>query len=386
MRRILITFLGRVRKQGDFYEPAAYDFGAGSVIEATYMGDALLKHLRKRGRKVDLVVLLGTRSSMWDALVERLSHGDGFEDERLALIDKVGAESVDQPCLDNLAGLMSQSLGAETRPRLVNFARDEGEQVALLFTILEAVGALSADDELLLDVTHGFRHFPMLGMLAAMYFEVAAGCKIDRIYYGANDMRDAQGKVPVLRLDGLVQLGRWIRALHAYNKDGDFGPFVPLLKKDKVISDETGGEALWRLAYFERTGQVSRAQEEAARFRTGAGENWTGISGLFERELLEHLPRPGEAPYHRLRDLALRHFEHEDYLRAAILGFEALNERVLAGRPIAAAEREAERGLRNTRNALAHADDQADGSARGALPDPKNLKGFLRNRLSKLLP
>lgn len=38
MRRILITFLGRNRKQGEFYEPTAYDFGAGHVIDAAYMG------------------------------------------------------------------------------------------------------------------------------------------------------------------------------------------------------------------------------------------------------------------------------------------------------------------------------------------------------------
>lgn len=384
-RSILVTFLGRARKKGDFYEPAEYDFGGGSVIPAAYMGAALLKHLRSRRRQIDLVILLGTRSSMWDALVESLGPGDGFDDERLSLIDRVAQQDVDQACLDSVAQLMTRALGVETRPRLIGFARSEREQVELLFAILAEASALGPDDEILLDVTHGFRHFPMLGLLAAMYFEVARGSKIGRIYYGAFDMREPNGAVPVLRLDGLLQLGRWIRALHAYGEDGDFGRFTALLRKDGVIGDD-GGESLQQLAYFESTAQVGRAQDAAANFRASAGSGWGGVSALFEDDLLRRLPQPGDAPYRRLRALAFQNLERGDYLRAAIDGFEALEKRIVAGHALTPDERQARHGLRNLRNALAHAADHAYGAARRALPDRRKVERLLKDRLPFLLP
>jgi CRISPR-associated Csx2 family protein len=384
-RSILVTFLGRARKKGDFYEPAEYDFGGGSVFAAAYMGAALLRHLRARKRQVDLVVLLGTRSSMWDALVESLGPGDGFDDERLSLIDRVEQQNVDQACLDSVAGLMSRALGVETRPRLIGFARSEREQVELLFAILAEAGALGPDDEISIDVTHGFRHFPMLGLLAAMYFEVARGSKIGRVYYGAFEMREPDGAVPVIRLDGLLQLGRWIRALHAYGEDGDFGRFAALLKKDGVIRDD-GGETLQQLAYFESTAQVGRAQDAAVNFRASAGSNWGGVSALFEDDLLRRLPQPGESTYRGLRALAFQNLGRGDYLRAAIDGFEALEERIASGYTLTKAERQARHDLRNLRNALAHAGDHAHGAARGALPDRRNVEVFLRDRLPLLLP
>jgi CRISPR-associated Csx2 family protein len=333
MRRILITFLGRTRKKDDFYEKAKYNFGTDAdpkLVEATYMADALLRHLHE-SRPIDLAVLIGTNSSMWDALVERLSVGDKLEEERLTLMDRAAIGNVDETCLEAVTPLIAKALGTACRPLLTGMARAEKEQIELLGKILAAVGSLGADDKLIIDITHAFRHLAILGLFAGMYFEVAYGCGIEEIYYGANEMRGVSDRVPVVRLDGLVWIGKRIRALHAYNKDADPAPFVPLLKKDKVVTDDKGGRALRQLAFYERTGQIARAQQEAAQFRRGAGLEWPGISGLFEKQLLDRLPHPDESSYDRLRHLGMLHFEHEDYLRAAILGFEAANERLAAG-------------------------------------------------------
>jgi CRISPR-associated Csx2 family protein len=416
MRRVLITFLGKVQKPGEFYQQARYDFGNGAPIEeAAYMGAALLQHLRRPPRQpVDLVVLLGTRSSMWDVFVEQLQPGDDFVDERVALIERVHVETVDQPCLDSLCPLISRVLGVECRARLIGMARQPQEQIDILHTILDSIGVAGPEDELIIDVTHGFRHLPMLGLLAAMYFDVAFKARIDGIYYGAFDMRESEGPglpprrdtpTPVVRLDGLLQIGRWIRVMHAFNRDADLAHFVPLLKEDHVVTDAVGARALWRLAYFERTGQVERAHREAERFRGEAGQNWSGVSGLFENRLLERLPQPGQSLYDRQRQLAFLHLEHRDYVRAAILGFEAVITRLALeagedpGDPairdwipknyrlrLDRTQGEALDGLRHARNALAHADEAPHETVVAALANPDGIGGFLNRRLRQLLP
>ncbi|MGH7100427.1 MAG: TIGR02221 family CRISPR-associated protein [Stellaceae bacterium] len=354
---------------------------------------------------MDVLVLLGTASSMWDALIERLNPEEGFEDERIELIERVAGGAVDQACLDRLRPLMARALGVECRAVLIDMARSEERQLDLLHRALAAIGRLDPDDELVLDVTHSFRHLAMLGLLATMYYEVAYVCRIGGIYYGAFDMReDRNHPTPVVRLDGLVRIGRWIRALHAYDKDGDPASFIPLLKADDVVQDGTGARSLWRAAYFERTGQVERAQTEAEHFRAQAGRGWRGVSGLFEERLLERLPQEGQSLYARQRALAFLHLDHRDYLRAAILGFEAFVTRLTteAGMDPASGPardaamvrynanpdpgtRNAADDLRHLRNALAHADD-AHGRAAGALPNPDGIAGFLERRLTTLLP
>jgi len=412
MRRILITFLGRTSRQKGFYETTDYEFGPGAHIRGTFMAHALLAHLRANNKAPTCLVVLGTSGSMWDALVEQLSTDDVLADERLRLMDDVAKEEVTQPHLDAIRPLFDRALALGCRPILITRARTMQQQIELLEALRAAVGPLGNEDEIIVDVTHGFRHLPMLVLLIAMYFEVAYGCKVREIYYGALDMKAARDKpAPVIRLDGLLLIGRWIRALYAYDKDADPSPFIALLKTEGAISQDAA-RSLWRLAHFERTGQTARARGEAKRFLAEAAQKaWSGASALFKGRLVERLQATQLQLYERQRQLALLHLDHGDFLRAAIFGQEAIITRLTedSGRnPADHRDRDAAKidyeeahdkdraefaaycDLRALRNALAHAGDPkrysaADRRATAALGDPDATGNFLRERFDILL-
>ena len=87
-------------------------------------------------------------------------------------------------------------------------------------------------ENLSLDVTHGFRHLPMLALVAARYLARVVSVKVEELYYGALEMTTPDGETPVLRLGGLLAMLDWVEALAPYDKDGDSGVFAPLLPAD----------------------------------------------------------------------------------------------------------------------------------------------------------
>ncbi|TVQ93803.1 MAG: TIGR02221 family CRISPR-associated protein [Chromatiaceae bacterium] len=106
----------------------------------------------------------------------------------------------------------------------IPYARDSAEQVELLRIMAAHV---EADDRVDLDVTHGFRHLPMLAILAALHLGSVRRARIGGIWYGAFD--PGSGEAPVHDLAGLLHIADWLQALHRYDKDGDYGAFAHLL-------------------------------------------------------------------------------------------------------------------------------------------------------------
>jgi CRISPR-associated DxTHG motif protein len=114
-------------------------------------------------------------------------------------------------------------------------------------------------EELYIDVTHGFRHLPMLALVAARYLARVVGVKVQELYYGALEMTTPEGETPVLRLGGLLAMLDWVDALASYDKDGDYGAFAPLLAADGM--EKGRADLLARAAYFERTNNPVKARE-----------------------------------------------------------------------------------------------------------------------------
>lgn len=131
----LVSFLGRGRDNPQTgYRQVTYRFPDGRTDATAYFGLALARHLAP-----DRLVLLGTAGSMWDVLVENLP-GIGDEDEalRLALMEAVAAQRVDQPLLDQLAPLVERALGRPVQLLCIPFGRDDAEQRAILDAIAQA--------------------------------------------------------------------------------------------------------------------------------------------------------------------------------------------------------------------------------------------------------
>ena len=395
MTRTLVTILGKARRRdGDAgYNEATYRFPDRTEDRSAFFGLALARHLTP-----DEIVILGTASSMWSVLVENLAAENENEDARIQLMDAEQANRVNQPLLDDLAPLMERAIGAVVRPTLVPMASKEHEQ----YTILEAVEkAVARNSDLHFDLTHGFRHLGMVGFLSSFMLERLRRLKVRGLWYGALDMTQ-DGITPVLRLDGLLRVRRWLDALDRFDHTGDYGVFAPLLREDGVPDDKANH--LKVAAFLERTLNVQGAARELETFLPVLDRPLSGASGLFQRRLADRL-RWAEAGtlWEQQRKLAYQYLNRGDFLRAAAFGREACvgrlleendvptddsyEERVEVLRKLAAALPDARRrgyyALAAIRNALAHGTRPSRADTEAALRDPARLHGELHAALNR---
>jgi len=323
MAHVLLTFLGRVRKEEGGYQKTRYDFGDDSREEPTaFFGWPLQGRL-----KPDRLVILGTAGSMWEHLFEGdLAFGDAEEDARLALQEAVDHKQVTALHLAPLAPLLSERLGCEVILDLIPYCRDATEQVHLLEIMATHVGE---GDRVNLDVTHGFRHLPMVALLSALQLQTMRRAEVDRIWYGSFDPETQ--KAPVYNLSGLLQIAEWLQALHTYDKDGDYSVFSRLIESSSPALAKHLGQA----AFYEQINNTGQARGPLRKFRQELSATMENpLLRLFADELRQRTAWVENSTLaERQYELALHFLEYGDFLRAAILGFESLLTQLVQAAP-----------------------------------------------------
>lgn len=320
MPTTLITFLGRVPKSENGYRRTRYQFADGQTTDPlAFFGWALQARI-----KPQRMIILGTDGSMWDHLFEGdLDLGSDAGEERLALIEATANKRVTQAQIDVLASALSRKLGCNVGLVIIPYARDEAEQVELLRAI---AGHVQPGDCVHLDVTHGFRHLPMLALLAALYLRIARDAQVEGIWYGAFD--PDTGQAPVHELSGLLRIASGLQALASFDKDGDYGVFVPLLRQAGLADDAC--EALAKAAYFENILNVGAATGELRRARSGLdADRLAPDAALLLPAIRERLDWLDEnRQFEKQTRLARRALDRRDYLRAALYAYEAVITRL----------------------------------------------------------
>jgi len=319
---LLITFLGRVPRVEQGYRTTRYDFGDGTPEEETaFFGWALCKRLRPRR-----LVIYGTAGSMWDHLFEKdIDLGESGEQDRLALMDAVENQTVTQDQLDHLAPLLETSLGIPVQLRIIPYCRTESEQVELLQIMADKV---EEKEQVHIDITHGFRHLPMLALLAALYIQQLKQAEVFGIWYGSFDP-DTK-KAPVYDLSGLLRIADWLQAFASFDKDGDYRAFTPLLR-DSGLDENTCG-LLDRAAYFENILNVGEATGQLRKTLQGLDAAQASLAPdaqLLMPALRERLDWISESKqFEKQLELARTARARGDYLRAVLYGYEAVITRV----------------------------------------------------------
>lgn len=399
MKHTLVTFLGRGRNTKETpYRKANYLFPDGTTKETEFFGLALAEHLQP-----DAIVILGTRGSQWGALVEHVAtrDGDEYQEARIELLDAEPNSAVDQALLDRVTPLMKERTRCDVLPRLIPNGESLREQYDILATIADP--QVVPDGTVSFDLTHGFRHLAMVGFLSAFMLERVRSLEVKDLWYGAFEMRN--GIKPVLKLDGLVRVRRWVAALERYDATGDLGMFEPLLVADGVPQDKA--KCLTNASFYERILNVPAAENSVRTFLSYLSQRTAplgGASGLFQGELEKRLRWVNQGqPWQRQRELAYQYLNRHDFVRAAMLGWEACINRWCQnqsnGRPVdqyqydeklrtkarrelttnGAAERQrAHRTLQHVRNSLAHTTRPRQRSAE-YLNDPVRLRNTLHD-------
>lgn len=396
MKTILVSFLGKGSADSKTgYRPATYQFDDHTTRQTPFFGLALAQQI-----KPDEIVILGTAGSMWDVLVEHLAGQQEFEEARLALMEAASLSEVTAAQLQPVKALVQQRLGCAVAFHLIPYGRTEQEQTDILQTIAAAV---PKGNKIILDLTHGFRHSTSLGLLSAFFLERMAQLEIGGLYYGALDMTDRSTNItPVIRLDGLLTLQRWVDALSRFDHSGDYGLFAPLLVEAGIARDKAA--CLEKAAFCERTFNLADARSQLQTFLPILDQPFSGIAKLFQAQLLERLAwaRKGTLPDWQTH-LAYRYLKQQDYVRAVIFGWEALTSRecepsqvfAYESRQLAAEKVEAKlqgqalasyKTLKHLRNSLAHGIPADNKKIRAIVADFGRLPTELQHILAQLLP
>jgi hypothetical protein len=195
--------------------------------------------------------------------------------------------------------------------------------------MIEQIGEhIDAGGRLIVDATHSLRHLPLIGVFSAIALRRLKSVTLDGVYYGVLERSapDAAGvmRTPVWRLDGLTPIADWVAALSAFDKDGDYGVFAPLLEASGFDKKAAGNLA--EAAFNEMIGNFAEAKVRLVNFRRAfTAANLDGAARLFAQELLVRTAWAEEASglYERQRRMAWSALERGDVMRAATWGYEA---------------------------------------------------------------
>ncbi|WP_372426171.1 TIGR02221 family CRISPR-associated protein [Salinarimonas chemoclinalis] len=409
--RILLTFLGAGQ-----YTPTTYRFASGAERETAFFGTALVEELRAEGMAPDRVVLAGTSGSGWGVALRAL---DGESDLQARLHAEAEANAkaygnaFDEALLEEARERFTAAYGTTVEPVVLPYGRTEAEALSLLPLLHDRVPPYA---RLVLDVTNGLRHLPMTALAAALALETLAPAPIDGVYYGAQSMKTETGAAPVLRLDGLIQLMRWVRALAVYDATGRIGPLARAVEGGAATrGDADLAASLDHADFLEQAGRLDEAVPALDALVSALASAQGPVAPLVAPALSARLAWRANAT-HSARQAALARtaLAAGDYLRAALHGFEAEVSRrmeaegkdprdrkartraqelhgkdavAIVEKNAPASERERAAAathldLKNLRNALAHGTEPRGEALKAALAD----KGALVALLERLLP
>ena len=261
--------------------------------------------------------------------------------------------------------------------------------------LADLAARVDVGENVVLDITHGFRHLPMLALVAARYLAHVRKAVVSDIYYGALDMT-TRGITPVVKLDGLLRMLDWIEAFAAFDASGNYGRFAPLLQHDGMSAKSAAQLAL--AAHLER---VTNSPDARAKITPLLGkiEPRGGATRLFAAQLSQRLAW-ARLDRRDARELALfeAYLAREDFIRAAIYLQESVISAVCFGDRLDGndhAQRETAReklkegasfrALSDIRNMLAHGTASGDQSSRAkAAASSTATAASLRSELRRL--
>lgn len=90
-------------------------------------------------------------------------------------------------------------------------------------------GVINQNDEVVFDITHGFRSQPFIVIVLLLYLKALKNIKISNIIYGAFEAKDSNNITPVFELKLFVDLIEWSNAVREFTENGNMKYFKTLL-------------------------------------------------------------------------------------------------------------------------------------------------------------
>ncbi|HXG11849.1 MAG TPA: TIGR02221 family CRISPR-associated protein [Gemmataceae bacterium] len=387
MATTLLSFLGRGPYAPDGkrkpYLKTQYQFDSWTSPEVTFFLHAALDWLRgRRGMTPDRLVVLGTSGSMWDELVLALCTAQSNEDRRridelcLHLLSRVDEQKTGHDDLDQVQKELAHVLKIDVHTELIPNGRTQEEQAQILKALQRHV---RDGDRVILDVTHGFRHQPMLALGAAVLLARLRNAKIEEILYGANDMRAASGPAPVVFLRWLLDLLEWADSIGQLRAGGR------LRSLTRVVQDGKLQKALADTAFLLATNQVHQAGVAAKKCQLALAQVDPDPVLDLTRDAIDAILAEVagcQRDAQGILNVARTALREQDYVRTSILLVAALEK--YEEREGVSLDPERVREIRNLRNSLAHASPRSDTAIKQALDSRREMEQTLQSQLDWL--
>ncbi|WKS96422.1 TIGR02221 family CRISPR-associated protein [Gallibacterium anatis] len=327
MSKKLLTILGKARENQDYSE-ARYQFKDGEIVDTKYFGLAV-----KHKEDPDEIIVLGTTGSMWDNLFLNLFSDykleDDLDDPKVStlmeeLSYQLKEDAANQELLNRLANYLSPKIKIKLKCRLISYAETEEKQFNFIENILSL---FKPGDDVVLDITHGLRHLPLLIQQVVTLLPMVRETKILGVYYGALDLTK-EDVTPVMRLDKLTMINEWSSLLKQYDRTGNIALFSPLFEEvgvPKEIIDDLNSAS-----FFQQTNNVKKAQNYIKSFITKIKkvESEYPLLSLLLPSLISKLEQVGKGKIWQQKfEWAKTSLECRDYVRAALFAYEAFIER-----------------------------------------------------------
>lgn len=213
------------------------EFPANEITTSLF-SSALLQRLEELGSASHLWLVMGTAQSNWADLIEAVP--EDRQDDLLEIFDKVSIGvkqgNVDQELLDEWQSELSRCLSPlKVVCSLVGSCDTRESQLK----VWEALDLCVPDKaHIVMDITHGFRHQPVVATFMLMLLRWLKEVKSVELYYGAFEMKGNLPSCPVLKLDLCNELLEVTEAIATYQNTGNYQPIGELLSTDKQFNTD----------------------------------------------------------------------------------------------------------------------------------------------------
>ena len=276
MAYTLISSVGTgMYKEG--YRKTVYCFASGEKIETHIFLDALLKN---KYRDISKIILVGTVTSGWDMLID-------IEDELwLKVCEAKENNTINQSIISEIESYLSNKLDI---PVVIKYHTDkiENETSEEIFNLYSSIIPEITDENILFDITHGFRSMPIL-LYQALQFSISQNPKIKNIELVYGEYIESKKESHVRDLSNYWRYSQISDALSVFRTKLDG------YKLAELIEDEwlEGSKAIKRLSDIVQTNfslqiiEVSKQIKNALKKYPTNAPTWLEDVKLFLEEIL----------------------------------------------------------------------------------------------------
>ncbi len=271
----LITSLGTGgNTDGKGYRTTKYVFPDKKECET----NIFLKAILKTGYKeISKIILVGTKTSGWDMLAE--------DNEELwnKVYEAREKNSITEELLNELQDYLSQEIKI---PVIIKCHTDkiDSDTSLEIFNIYNSIIPEINDENILFDITHGFRSMPIL-LYQALQFSVSQNSKIKNVELVYGEYNDNDKKSYVRNLSNYWKYSQITDALALFDEKLDGTRLADLIEKDWAA----GSKAIKRFTEIVQTNfclqfiKVSRQIKNAiSKYPKNAPEYLDKIKKIFE--------------------------------------------------------------------------------------------------------